>query len=155
MIHFSFKIDETKARTKTVTLIQSKPYLLIGGVSLVLATYFLVIGFLVDKEALVNGFSLLWLTFLMTGVCVVRYYTYRKVIQNNFKEAENDVIEYTIDKNGETIEITGTKNRKLIEFNLNDIENIYFKKRYIVLKLKSKIFVEFPNRQNIADLLKR
>lgn len=91
----------------------------------------------------------------MTVVSISTYYRYKKAIELNFsKTAKDNVINYTIEKNGNCYKILCLEDNKAVEFYNEDIIKIYFMKNLIIVKLKSKKIIDFPNKKNILDLFK-
>lgn len=155
MISFSHNENDKKVRIKEIVLSQIKPCLIIGIGSLIFTIYFLLIGYLFDSEALSFGYPLLFITVFMTVVSISTYYRYKKAIELNFsKTAKDNVINYTIEKNGNCYKILCLENNKAVEFYRKDIIKIYFMKNLIIVKLQSKKIIDFPNKKNILDLFK-
>lgn len=155
MISFSHNENDKKVRIKEIVLSQIKPSLIIGIGSLLFTIYFLLIGYLFDSKALSFGYPLLFITVFMIVVSISTYYRYKKAIELNFsKNAKDNIINYTIEKNGNCYKILCLENNKAVEFHKKDISKIYFMKNLIIVKLQSKNIIDFPNKKNILDLFK-
>ena len=155
MINFSHNESNKKIRIKEIVLSQIKPCLIIGISSLIFTIYFLLIGYLFNSEALIYGYSLLFITIFMIVVSISIYYRYKKTIEFTFnKLAKDNVINFTIEKSGNCYRVLCLENNKTVEFYGKDIRKIYFMKNLIIIKLKSKKIIDFPNKKNILDLFK-
>jgi|SRR5690554_1412485 len=155
MISFSYNENDIKIRIKEIVLSQIKPCLIIGIVSLPFTIYFLLIGYLIESEALLYGYSSLFITVFMIVVSILIYYRYKKAIELNFsKTAKDNVINYTIEQSGNCYKVLCLENNKAVEFHKEDISKIYFMKNLIIVKLRSKKIIDFPNKKNILDLFK-
>lgn len=155
MVNFSYNKNDKKIRIKEIVLSQIKPCLIIGMGSLLFTIYFLLIGYLFDSEALSFGYPLLFITVFMIVVSISTYYRYKKAIELDFsKTAKDNIINYTIEKNGNCYKILCLENNKTVEFHKKDIRKIYFMKNLIIVKLQSKDIIDFPNKKNILDLFK-
>ena len=111
-------------------------------------------GFLFDKEMLINGFSLLFISVFMVVIAVIVYNRYKQQAIEIFKKsAVNGVVDYTVIKQNDVIQIDCVSTKRICSFNLRDIYKIYFMKNVIVVKLKSKKIVDLPNIPKIRELL--
>lgn len=154
MIEFDFEVAETQNRLKAIASTQVKPYFVLSIISSVLAIYFLFIGCFVDIEALSLGLMSLLITILMGVVSFKLYHQLERGIKHSVQEnAENDLVHYTVKRLEKEIEITCPKAQRVVKFSVNDINRIYFVKKYMIVKLKSKLIIDLPNQKNILDLL--
>lgn len=153
MLKYSINASDLKIRIKEIGLSQIRHFLIIGGISAIFTIYFLVVGFLFDKEMLINGFSLLFISVFMVVIAVIVYNRYKQQAIEIFKKsAVNGVVDYIVIKQNDVIQIDCVSTKRICSFNLRDIYKIYFMKNVIVVKLKSKKIVDLPNIPKIREL---
>ena len=72
MINYSVEKENLSVRVKELALAQVKPLLILLPIALLLAVYFLIIGYLVDAEALSFAYPLI---FLVVFICWMYFMT--------------------------------------------------------------------------------
>lgn len=154
MIEYSFDKTKNNLRINEIVLSQIKPCLIIALVFVPLAIYFILIGYLFDKELLINGYSSLFITIFMSIVSIVNYINIKKEINANLNISDKDDITYTVDKDGNKYKIECVDNKKSIEFTKQEIKKIYQTKHLIIIKLKSKKIIDLPKEKEIIELFK-
>ena len=152
MINYNISKKDLKTYIKEIGFSQSKIPFILSIISVPFAIYFMVIGVLVDSEALLFGYSLVFLTVFMTIVGIVNYYKLKKDIVNIFKSEE--MIQYKLEFVEEQYTINNTMNQQ-IAFKSTDIANVLCKKNTIIVKLKNRKIVFFPNIDEIKAMLCR
>ena len=152
MINYNISKKDLKTYIKEIGFSQSKIPFILSIISVAFAIYFMVIGVLVDSEALLFGYSLAFLTVFMTIVGIVNYYKLKKDIVNIFKSEE--MIQYKLEFVEEQYTINNTMNQQ-IAFKSTDIANVLCKKNTIIVKLKNRKIVFFPNIDEIKAMLCR
>lgn len=95
MINYSFGRADIKKRAWSITIADWYISIIIAIVSLALSIYFLCVGFLSDKEALIMGFPLVFLfAFTIIMLCLA-YKKFEKQINAFYdKNAINGMIDY-------------------------------------------------------------
>ena len=152
MINYNISKKDLKTYIKEIGFSQSKIPFILSIISVPFAIYFMGIGVLVDSEALLFGYSLAFLTVFMTIVGIVNYYKLKKDIVNIFKSEE--MIQYKLEFVEEQYTINNTMNQQ-IAFKSTDIANVLCKKNTIIVKLKNRKIVFFPNIDEIKAMLCR
>lgn len=153
MVNYSIERKHLKSRVEELTLFQSKFCLIAAAIALIPAIYFLVVGYMVDREALIFGYSFLFLIVAMCFICVVIFCQFKSMIFQSFNAVCLDgKIDYVIEKTEETFEIKCINNNKSFVFSIDDISGISFQKNIIIVKLNSQKIIDFPNVYEIRQL---
>lgn len=155
MINYSFGRADIKKRAWSITIADWYISIIIAVVSLALSIYFLCVGFLSDKEALIMGFPLVFL-FAFTIIMLCLAYKKLEKQMNAFydKNAINGMIDYEIMKQGDIFYIYCTQNKEVAEFSKADIKYKRSVGKFIVVKLKDKRIMCLPKMEEIILLLK-
>ena len=155
MINYSVEKENLSVRVKELALAQVKPLLILLPIALLLAVYFLIIGYLVDAEALSFAYPLIFLVVFICWMYFMTLYSYRKQVYKSFDEASFDgKVNYSIEKTNEFFEVTCLNNAKKFVFSNSDISKISFQKHIIVVKMNSRKVIDFPNTAEISKLFR-
>ncbi len=151
----NYKIDKKNKSKITIELVltQIKAPLIIGCVAIPFAIYFLTIGYVVDKEALLFGYCLAFLVLFLFTVVALNYFNVRKDMKYMF--GDNLTIEYKAEFLTDKCTIHDITNNKSLTFQKDDIFKAYLKKHTIILKLKNKKIVFFPNQIELLNELRK
>ncbi len=141
------------AYLKELVFSQIKIPLLIGCVAIPFSIYFLTIGYVVDKEALLFGYPLAFIMLFMFIVVAMNYFKTKNDIIYIF--GGNLKIEYNAEFVSNKCTIYDITNNKSHNFQKEDISKAYFKKYTIILKLKNKKIVFFPNQAELLNDIKK
>lgn len=155
MINYSFNRTDTQKRAWCITIADWYIPIIIAVVSLALSIYFLCVGFLSDKEALIMGFPLV---FLVIFTIIVLCFAYKKC-ENQIsafydKNAINGVVDYEFMKQENVFYIKCMQNNEIVEFLKTDIKYKRVVGKYIVLKLQDRKILCMPKTNEITLLLK-
>ena len=155
MINYSFNRKDTQKRTWSITIADWYISIIIAVVSLALSIYFLCVGFLSDKKALIMGFPLVFLFVFTIIMLCLAYKKLEKQINAFYdKNAINGMIDYEIMKKGDIIYIYCTQNKEVAEFSKADIKYKRSVGKFIVVKIKDKRIMCLPKMEEIVLLLK-
>lgn len=155
MINYSFGRADIKKRAWSITIVNWYIYIIIAIISLALSIYFLCVGFLSDKEALIMGFPLVFLfAFTIIMLCLAYKKLEKQINAFYDKNAINGMIDYEIMKQGDIIYIYCTQNKEVAEFLKADIKYKRSVGKFIVVKLKDKRIMCLPKMEEIILLLK-
>lgn len=155
MINYSFGRADIKKRAWSITIADWYISIVIAIVSLALSIYFLCVGFLSDKEALIMGFPLVFLfAFTIIMLCLAYKKSEKQINAFYDKNAINGMIDYEIMKQGDIIYIYCTQNKEVVEFSKADIKYKRSVGKFIVVKLKDKRIMCLPKMEEIILLLK-
>jgi len=153
MIQFTFDKKDIRKRISAVVLSQIKPQLIIGIISLIISIYFLLVGYWADNEALISGYSALFLSLFMFFICILTFYRYKRVIEDSFNEnSDNDEVHYKIEVLSQFYVLTILTTNKVIKFSENEIRKIHIMKNYVIVKLLSGIIMVYPKNEDILKL---
>lgn len=115
--------------------------------------YFGVIGIIVDDEALIFAYSLLFIFILLLIATLMNYYLIKKNTILSFKQiSKNDEIEYKFSKKDDLFELLCLNNDKTFNFKFSDIKIIKKYKKVIILLIDSKNKIVLPNVREIVEL---
>lgn len=155
MINYSFNRKDTQKRAWSITIADWYISIIIAVVSLALSIYFLCVGFLSDKKALIMGFPLVFLFVFTIIMLCLAYKKWEKQIHTFYdKNAINGMIDYEIMKQGDIIYIYCTQNKEVAEFSKADIKYKRSVGKFIVVKLKDRKILCMPKINEIKLLLK-
>ena len=150
---YSIYKKNKSAYLKELVFNQIKIPLLIGCVAIPFSIYFLTIGYVIDKEALLFGYPLTFIVLFMFTVVAMNYFKTQKDIVYIF--GDNLKIEYEVDFVYNKCTIYDISNNKSYNFQKENISKTYFKKHTIILKLKNKKIVFFPNQTELLNEIKK
>lgn len=156
MVSFSYNIKNIKSIVKQVTWLLTKQVIIIGIICFVLMLYCLPIGLTYNnKDLTYMGFAS-FVVVVFAIYCWLRTYSsYKKYLHNSFNKAQTDVLEFYLEKK-ENVYIFGCdKLGEKKEFSVYDIAKICYSKKAIIIKLKSKKFIDMANTSEIRNLLSR
>ncbi len=145
--------EHLKIYTKEVSFSQSKIPFILSVIALPFAIYFMIIGYLVDAEALMFGYSSSFIVIFMLCVGISNYLKLKKDIANMFEKS--DVIEYEFELIQDEYILYNITTDQKIYFKSQDIAGVFYKKNTIILKLKNRKIVFFPIIDSIRNILSR
>lgn len=116
-----------------------KSRVVIFCVSLVLTLYFLFIGYLVDDESLLYGYSLMILLIMLILELLIKLIIGLKYLLNK-KMFINNKIEYCITKNQECYSIVNKNTNVKKDFTKEQIEILYSDRKYLIIKIDNLLF---------------
>ncbi|MBR2444280.1 MAG: hypothetical protein IKB27_02640 [Clostridia bacterium] len=151
MINYNINKKDMKIYIREVGFSQSKIPFVLATISIPFTVYFMIIGFLVDSEALMFGYSLLFLSIFMTSVGVVNYSKLRRDIMNLFKD--NEIIQYRFEFVQGQYTLYNVDTNEQVAYKSSDITKVVCKKNTIIVKLKDRKVVFFPNIDEIKSKL--
>lgn len=151
MINYNINKKDMKIYIREVGFSQSKIPFVLTTISIPFTVYFMIIGFLVDSEALMFGYSLLFLSIFMTSVGVVNYSKLRRDIMNLFKD--NEIIQYRFEFVQGQYTLYNVDTNEQVAYKSSDITKVVCKKNTIIVKLKDRKVVFFPNIDEIKSKL--
>lgn len=107
MIYYSKEKESLSARVKALTQAQTKIPFVLWVIVLVLAVYFLFIGFLTDeREAWINGVSAVFIVVISGTAYFTARYRFKKQLYGAFERVAVDgKVDYSIERNGGTFEV--------------------------------------------------
>lgn len=116
MAKFSYGGDSVKKRAISIVFADWLVFILIAIAALVLSIYFLCVGFLSDREALMMGFPLLFVFLFFAIAFCFAYIKCKKQIEGIYeKNSTNGILDYELTKQGNVIYVfctqTGTPPR--------------------------------------------
>lgn len=123
--------------------------LIILLVSFPFTLYFMLIGYLVDKEALLYGYCLLTIVILMLSVIILRYYRVKKLINKYFNDYEE--INLSLDNSEKYTIYNITTNEKII-FIKSEVKGKFKNKNSIVLFLNNNKILLLPKNNEIENI---
>lgn len=155
MIYYSKEQESLPARVKELTRSQMKIPLILLPIVFVFAVYFLVVGFLTDdREAWINAYSSVFLFVLLGIVSSTTFHRFKKQLYGAFgKVAVDGKVDYSIERNDGTFEVKNLNEGTNFVFSKSDISKIIIQKHIIVVKLRSRQVIDFPNMKEIRELL--
>ena len=158
MFYFRKTKDDLPMYAKAVGFTYCKQPMMISLVSLPFALFFMIVGFLDNKEAFTFGGPLLFLTIFMAIVAIRTYFSFKKTIITTFNSQNIDgVIEFSIFRDNDVFVIDNLSIKDRFVFRNSDIANVHYKKNVIVVRLRTgsfyvSKFVSLPNTQELKQL---
>lgn len=155
MVKFSYGGDSVKKRAISIVFADWLVFILIALAALVLSIYFLCVGFLSDREALVMGFPLLFIFLFFAIAFCLAYIKCKKQIESFCaKNSSNGILDYELTKQGDAICIFCTQTGTTVGFSTVDVKYARTIGSFIIVKLNDKRIICFPNTKEISLLLK-
>lgn len=156
MITYSSKKSDINRRALDAAFAEYFPLMIADIFFFALSVYFIIIGLLVDKEALTYyGLPLSVLViFIIIGYFIL-YLKLKKNMNAYFEKTSSDeVIEYQLIKADDKFFVVCIPTKAVLEFSRADIKYIRRIGISVVVKLKDKRIACFPKTDEIYDLLK-
>ncbi|GEM_PF-5032307 len=157
MITYSSKKSDINRRALDAAFAEYLPLMIAEIFFFALSVYFIIIGLLVDKEALTYyGLPLSVLVVFIIICYFILYLKLKKKMNAYFdKTTSDEVIEYQLIKADETFFVVCIPTKAVFEFSKADIKYIRRIGISIVVKLKgNRMGWCFPKTDEIYDLLK-
>ena len=144
---------QDRVRSLTKTILSKK--CIFGLICLIFGGYLFPLGILYqDKDAIINGGLFLLVSISVLIYSVVTFYSFKKNIYSTFREYQkNGLIHYSVFSEEGRYTIKCIESKKEFMFAKNDIKRITRKNNLIVVELKSKHILDFPERQDIYELI--
>ncbi len=157
MIQYSKTASDTKNRIKDLAWMNGRFFVFASVCVLPISAYYFFAGFVANAvEAVQLGCQLLIMAVVSFAVYCVIYSKSKKAVTVNFdKLAENDKIDFTLDKiDEETLEFTRLSDGEVMRVNRFDIKTVKKLKSINVIVLKNKKFIDLPRRQDIDEMIR-
>lgn len=139
---------------KEILFMRIKSFLILGGVSIIFTLYFVLIGFLEDKEAFKFGVPLLGITVLMICLVFSNSIKTKKDINKLFSKFNNkDLINFSFEKNENEFSVVCLENNERFNFYMQNVGKIVYTKNYIVLLFNNRQTLILGNDLGVLDLL--
>ncbi len=156
MITFSTKRADIKRRALDVTSAELLVFTIIAAIMFALSLYFLIVGFLSDKEALSYGFIMLAASIFIISLYVVFFLKFKKQAELFFdKNSIDGVIDYELEKDNDRFTLRCVQSNSFTRFSKSDITYIRPIGKTIVVKLKDRRILPFPKTDDTLALLKQ
>lgn len=154
MVNFIMKKEDLKDYIKAKFLFSINSKLMFMLVIIPFIIYFLCIGILVDKEALLFAFPLLGI-FICLAILIFASYKIikRSIISSFYKVVKSDIITYRFSKEKDLFELICLNNDDKFNFKISEINKIKKYKKIILLKLYSEKIITLPNIKEIENLI--
>ena len=156
MIEYSKYASDTKSRIRDLAWMNGRFFIFFAICVLPVSAYFLVIGFLAGvNEMVTTGLQTLTLFGVLIAVYITVYVKTKKAVTMNFdKLAENDKIDFTLEKvDDSTLQFTRLTDGEVITVNILDIKSIKRLKTITVIVLKNKKMIDLPKRSDIDEII--
>ena len=156
MIEYSKTAADTKSRIRDLAWMNGRFFIFFAIFVLPVSAYFLVIGFLAGvNEMVTTGLQTLTLFGVLIAVYITVYVKTKKAVTQNFnKLAENDKIDFTLEKvDDSTLQFTRLTDGEVITVNILDIKSIKRLKTITVIVLKNKKMIDLPKRSDIDEMI--
>lgn len=156
MIKYATQKSDLNRRALDVTFANLLVPTIVAIIMFPLSIYFLVIGFLFDKDALSYGIIML-VYFIFSSVMFVLFFQkHREQIKRLFDDnAIDGVIEYELEMLNDTFYISSVQCNLSSSFSRTDISYIRTIGKTIVVRLKDRRVLQFPRNDEICTLLKQ
>ena len=156
MIEYSKYASDTKSRIRDLAWMNGRFFIFFAIFVLPVSAYFLVIGFLAGvNEMVTTGLQVFTLFVVLIAVYITVYVKTKKAVTMNFdKLAENDKIDFTLEKvDDSTLQFTRLTDGEVITVNILDIKSIKRLKTITVILLKNKKMIDLPKRSDIDEMI--
>lgn len=156
MIKYSTHKSDLNRRALAIAFAELLVPTIVAIIMFAATPYFLIVGFLYDKEALSYGFTML-------AACVIDFVMYilfslkfKKQVESVFDECAIDgVIEYDLEKVNDKFYLNSDQCNRSMTFSQEDISYVRIIGKTIVVRLKDRTVLSFPKTDEIRALLKR
>ena len=155
-VEYSKTAADTKSRIRDLAWMNGRFFIFFAIFVLPVSAYFLVIGFLAGvNEMVTTGLQTLTLFGVLIAVYITVYVKTKKAVTMNFdKLAENDKIDFTLEKvDDSTLQFTRLTDGEVITVNILDIKSIKRLKTITVIVLKNKKMIDLPKRSDIDEMI--
>lgn len=154
MINFKMNIKDSNKYLYNLIWLFCKTYIVIAIVLFLLSVFFILVGFLDDKEALMYGIGLIMIDIILVLI-VIRVALYCK---NNlaymFKFVNNNgELEYTLNKDDSQYVLENLTRKTIVRINFDNIKTIVKTKRLILIKVKIGNAIFLPNTDELISFL--
>lgn len=123
-------------------------------ICLALDIYFLIIGLVMDIEALDYLYKTLGVTVLIALILLFKWIICKKNADDNFNsKAKDNSIEYRYEQIDSKITLYAT-NGNIYNFELSDINRIYETKEFVIIMLSNKMCFPILRTNDTQDLVK-
>lgn len=156
MIKYSTHKSDINRRALDATFAELLVPTIIAIIMFPMSIYFLIIGFLFDKEALSYGIIMLACFIFSSVMFVLFFQKYREQAKQIFdKNAIDGVIDYELERVNDTFYISSVQCYLSATFSRADISYIRTIGKTIVVRLKDRRVLTFPKTDDIQALLKQ
>lgn len=156
MIKYATQKSDLNRRALDVTFANLLVPTIVAIIMFPLSIYFLVIGFLFDKDALSYGIIMLAYFIFSSVMFVLFFQKYRDQIKRLFDDnAIDGVIEYELEMLNDTFYISSVQCNLSSSFSRTDISYIRTIGKTIVVRLKDRRVLQFPRNDEICTFLKQ
>lgn len=153
MVNYSKSEEEFAMYAIESTKILCKPFIITGLITLPLCVYFLIIGYVVDSEMLISGYSLLVILALSIMNIVVMAIKVKSQLFKSFKASmKNGVCEFTISVVDDIYIINNISIGQESKISKQDIKKIKTTKKIIMVKTQTNLLYLFPNKAEIREM---
>ncbi len=152
MINYSFKRSDNKNRIKEIIRAKTLQQFSLAILCFIGTTYFLTIGFILDKEALLMGYSLLFLFIAILIHIIITIRKIRFVLESIFKkQPDKEEINYTIKKEHGNIYIECLDTKLIASFLPAQIKKITYTQSCFLLELIDDGIIVFPKQPELLE----
>lgn len=151
MIPYELRQENEQIYAKEMRWYTLKNALIISTCALLLSVYFLLVGYIDDREALRYGYEWLCIAIAVTIVAILRSYVMtKKMITEIFVGFE--VLHYSIEQIGSVCLVKNVTKNKDFSFLQNEVKKVSFLNNIIVVKLTKRRIIFFPKIDSIEML---
>ena len=156
MITYSKTAADTQHRIRELTWMNGRVFVILGVVALLISAFNLFAGFVGNAPAAITlGFQFLTVAAVAFAVYLVLYVKTKKAVTLNFdKLAEDEKIEFTLEKVDDTLEFTRLADGEVMLVKRKDIKSVKRLKHINVILLKNKKTIDLPKRDDIDELIR-
>ena len=154
MVEYSINKDEEKNIIRSLFMFMNFFQILISAFCFPLTIFFLMVGFLSDKEALRFAYPLLIIEVIMICIMIIRYFRIKNVISfKNKKYYKNGELKFLLKRENDLFINECISNRVVRSFLKEDIKKIREYKKVIIIMTTSNAVYVFPNSNQVKSIL--
>lgn len=155
MIYFFYDKKAMRKRLRNLLKVLMGEWLVLGLIALIILLYCLPAAIFKDKDSIIN--ASIMLAFLVVVACLMWkvFSPFYIAITSAFKKhAKDGLMRYSLFVRDSKFVRKCLESEEEFEFAKEDIKEIKREKSIIVVRLHSNYIVDFPNRDDIYELLK-